>query len=363
MKRLFLNFKITFKNKELIFWTFAFPIVLGTLFFMAFSDLKVAQDYEAIKVAIIENEKSQIFPAYKGVFDTISDDKSEDRLIDAKYEKVLDDAKTERENEEIAGIILFDDGMEFPKLIVESSGLNETILQNILTETEQSIRAGKMFDTVKIKNTYTQKQEYTMIEYFSLFAMTCLYGAMIATKLLDKNLANMTASGKRIAIASISKMKIILSTLFTSYVTQLLGLAILFFHMSVILGIDFGEHFAAIMGFTAIGSLAGLALGIFVSTVFKTGESNKDGITTGYVMLNCFFAGMMGPQMKYVIDSSVPLLNKLNPVAIITDGYYAISNFGLGERFWFDVMSLLVFTAILSFISIVILRRQKYDKL
>ena len=133
--------------------------------------------------------------------------------------------------------------------------------------------------------------------------------------------------------------------------------------MSVILGIDFGEHFAAIMGFTAIGSLAGLALGIFVSTVFKTGESNKDGITTGYVMLNCFFAGMMGPQMKYVIDSSVPLLNKLNPVAIITDGYYAISNFGLGERFWFDVMSLLVFTAILSFISIVILRRQKYDKL
>ena len=37
------NFKYTFKtllkNKALIFWSFAFPIILGTLFNMAFSDL------------------------------------------------------------------------------------------------------------------------------------------------------------------------------------------------------------------------------------------------------------------------------------------------------------------------------------
>lgn len=363
MKRLFYNFKITFKNKELIFWTFAFPIILGTLFFMAFSDIKTAQKYEATKVAIIENEKNPLTPIYEDIFKQIGDEKSENRLVDPIYEKTLDDAKVKLDNKEIVGIIVFNDNAEFPKLIVENSGISETVLQNILTESEQSIRAGRAFEDVKIKNTYEQKQEYTMIEYYSLFAMTCLYGAMIATKLLDKNLANMTASGKRIGVASISKLKIIFGTLFTSYITQLIGLAILFFHMAVILRIDFGEQLPAIIGFTTIGSLAGLSLGVFVSSFFKIREDGKDGITTGYTMLNCFFAGMMGPQMKYVIDSGLPILNKINPVAMITDGYYAISNFGIGERFWSDAIGLLIFSVVLSSISIVILRRQKYDNL
>lgn len=72
---------------------------------------------------------------------------------------------------------------------------------------------------------------------------------------------------------------------------------------------------------------------------------------------------MMGPQMKYLIDSSVPILNKINPAAIITDGYYALSVYGVGERYWFDIASILVFSAILSFVSILVLRRQKYDNL
>ena len=107
----------------------------------------------------------------------------------------------------------------------------------------------------------------------------------------------------------------------------------------------------------------GLALGTFVSAVFKTKEDNKDGILTGFTMIGCFFAGMMGPQMKYLIDSSVPILNKLNPSAIITDGYYALSTYGPNERFFFDIISLLIFSAVLSMVSIMILRRQKYDNL
>ena len=43
-----------FKNKELIFWTFAFPIILGTLFYAAFSNIKTAEDYEPIKIAVLK---------------------------------------------------------------------------------------------------------------------------------------------------------------------------------------------------------------------------------------------------------------------------------------------------------------------
>lgn len=356
MKRLFYNFKITFKNFELIFWTFAFPIILVTLFYSAFSNITAADNYVAPKVAVIENKNSQLIPVYKQIFDKID-------ALEISYEKDLSKTKTELENNNLAGILTFEDGAEFPKLIIEKNGTNQTIIQNILTEIELSIRSNKQFDEIKLKNTYERKQEMTMIEYFTLLAMACLYGAMIGTKSLDKNLANMTASGKRIAVAAISKMKIVLGSLLTSYITQLIGLTILFIYMLFVLRIDFGPELSGIIGLTAIGAFAGLALGTFVSAVFRVKDDAKDGITTGFTMLCCFFSGMMGPTVKFGIDSAVPFLNKINPAAMLTDGYYALTNFGAGERFWFDVFSLLIFSAVLSTISIKVLRRQKYDNL
>ena len=133
--------------------------------------------------------------------------------------------------------------------------------------------------------------------------------------------------------------------------------------MIFVLKIDFGEHLPGVIGLTAIGAFAGLALGTFVAAVFKVRDDAKDGITTGFTMLGCFFAGMMGPTVKFSIDSAVPFINKINPAALITDGYYALTNFGASDRFWTDVILLLVFSAVLSTISIIVLRRQKYDNL
>ena len=284
-------------------------------------------------------------------------------MIEVSHETDLESAKTKLESDEISGILTFADGMEYPELTIEKNGINQTIIQNIMTEIELSIRSGTEFDEISIKNTYERKQEVSMIEYFTLLAMACLYGAMIGTKSLDKNLANMTASGKRIAVAAVSKTKIVLGSLLTSYITQLIGLAILFVYMLGVLRIDFGEHLIGVIGLTMIGALAGLALGTFISVVFRVREDVKDGLTTGFAMTCCFFSGMMGPTIKFAVDSTIPLLNKVNPAALLTDGYYALTNFGAGERFWTDVALLVIFSTILSVISIKVLRRQKYDNL
>lgn len=361
MKRLLYNLKITFKNKELIFWTFAFPIILGTLFYAAFSNIKTAKEYEPIKIAVVKNENNQLYSAYTQILKTLSE--GDGRILDATYYNSKDEAMAQVHDDNASSAVIFENEKDFPELIVEKSGINQTIVQNIMTEIEQAMIAGRPFDNPEIKNTYKTDYEFTMIEYYSLLAMACLYGGMIATKALDKNLANMTASGKRVAVAAVSKTKIVLGTLLTSYITQLIGLALLFSYMTLILRIDFGANLPYIILFTAIGALFGLALGTFVSAVFKTKEDNKDGILTAFTMIGCFFAGMMGPQMKYLIDSSVPIVNKLNPSAIITDGYYALSTYGPNERYFFDILSLLIFGGVLSVISILILRRQKYDNL
>ena len=55
------NFKYTLKtlfgNKILIFWTFAFPIIMATFFNLAFSNIENSEKLSIIDIAIVESEE------------------------------------------------------------------------------------------------------------------------------------------------------------------------------------------------------------------------------------------------------------------------------------------------------------------
>ena len=51
--------KTLFRDKMLIFWTFAFPIILGTFFNMAFSNIENSEKLEIIDIAIVDNDEFQ----------------------------------------------------------------------------------------------------------------------------------------------------------------------------------------------------------------------------------------------------------------------------------------------------------------
>ena len=112
-----------------------------------------------------------------------------------------------------------------------------------------------------------------------------------------------------------------------------------------------------------MGSLSGLSLGLMVATSIKANEGSKVGILISITMLCCFLSGMMGVGMKYVIDTNASFLNKINPVAMIMDGFYSLYYYDTLSRYYFDLISLLVFSLILIIISILALRRQKYDSI
>ena len=47
--------KTLFKNKVLIFWTFAFPLLLGTFFTMAFSDIEKGETLDSLALDAYNN--------------------------------------------------------------------------------------------------------------------------------------------------------------------------------------------------------------------------------------------------------------------------------------------------------------------
>ena len=384
-------FKTLFRNKMLIFWTFAFPIILGTLFNMAFSNIENSEKLKIINIAIIQNEDFENNEAFKTSFEELSDEDNEDRLFNTQY-TTEEKAKELLDNGKIVGYMKLKD--DKPILTFSTSGIDETIFKYVTEEIEQTtdiiknlseteiqkeitdgnynIDYGKIYDNVeelikednvRLKNISSRHLSYTMIEFYTLIAMTCLYGGMLSMVSINQTLANMSNKGKRIAVSPTKKSTIILSSLLASYIAQLIGLAILFVYTLLVLKVDYGNNNGLIILLAAIGTFAGLTLGTFVGTILKTNENAKTGILIALTMFWCYLSGMMGITMKYVVDKNVPIINQINPASMITDGFYSLYYYNTLDRYWTNIISLLIFAFILIAISFFSLRRQKYDSI
>lgn len=384
-------FKTLFKNRMLIFWTFAFPIILGTLFNMAFSNIENSEKLDIINIAIINNENFENNEAFKKSFEELSDENNEDRLFNTQY-TTEEKAKELLDKGEIVGYMQLKE--DKPILTFVTSGINETILKYVTEEIEQTsdiiknlseteiqkqiasrnynINYEEIYnevielakeDNVKLKNISNSNLSYTMIEFYTLIAMTCLYGGMLSMVSINQTLANMSNKGKRIAVSPTKKGTIILSSLLASYIAQLIGVTILFVYTLFVLKVDYGDNTGLIILISMIGSFAGLTLGTFVGTLFKTNENAKTGILIAVTMLWCYLSGMMGITMKYVVDKNIPIINKINPASMITDGFYSLYYYDTLDRYWFNIISLLIFSLVLIAISFFSLRRQKYDSI
>ena len=51
------SLKTLFKSKSLIFWTFVFPILLGTFFKLAFSNIEKNEVLEVFNIAVVNNKE------------------------------------------------------------------------------------------------------------------------------------------------------------------------------------------------------------------------------------------------------------------------------------------------------------------
>lgn len=381
------SFLTLFRNKILIFWTFAFPIILATFFMMAFSNIEKKEKLDIIDIAIVENEEFINNKILSETFKVLGDKNSEEHLFDIEYTSE-EDAKKLLTDGKISGYLLVkEDDLE---VIVSTSGVNQTILKQVTDEIIQNEKIMEKiveketingnYDTnykqiyenaiktineaeVRLENVSSNKLSYTMIEFYSLIAMACLYGGILGLSSINEVQANMSNNGKRVQVSPVSKSKIILSSALASYIAQLIGLTILFIYTVFVLKIDYGSNLPLIILLSLVGSLAGLSIGILVGSSFKTNENAKTGIILSYTMFCCFLSGMMGITMKYIIDKNIPIINKINPASMIVDGFYSLYYYDTLDRYFFNVISLAIFACILILISIYSLRRQKYDSI
>lgn len=381
------TFKILLKNKSLIFWTFAFPLIMGLLFNVAFSDIDKSEKFDAIDIAIVENEELNKNNNFKEIIDTLSAKDNENRIFNTKY-VTIDKANSLLKDGKITGYLLFEE--ENLRVVVTTNGISETILKSVVDEiretltitneliateiknVEQPINYEELYQKVSnimenseanIKDISNDNLSYIIVEFFTLIAMTCLYGGVISMEAMNYSLANMSSQGKRISVSPTKKGKMVLSSLLASFIVQLAGIFLLLIFIILVLKVDFESNMLLVILLSIIGSFAGLTLGLFVAVLFKTNENSKVGMIIAISMAFSFLSGMMGVTMKYIIDKNIPILNKINPANMITDAFYSLYYYDTLDRYIFNVGCLCVFAILLLIISGIILRRQKYDSI
>ncbi len=383
--------KTLFKNKVLIFWTFAFPIILGIFFNMAFSNIEKDEMLQIFDIAVVDNEEFKTQEIYKEALKELSSDNNEDKLFNIKY-VTENEANELLDNSDIKGYVVFKDNK--PQVVVKENGTYQTLLKFVITEISQNkiivedlsresiekeiAKENYTFDAEKIvkdilrkieneevnlKNISNANLSYMQIEYYTLIAMACMYGGMLGLTAINNCLANMSNKGKRISVSPNKKSIIVLSSAIGSYIVSLVGIALLMVFLKLVINANFGDNMPLIILLSAVGDLAGISLGILIASVFKVSEGAKTGITIAITMFLSVLSGMMGVTLKYVIDKNIPIINLINPNNLITDGFYSLYYYNTLDRYCRDIRYLLIFVAICLIISFISLRREKYDSI
>ena len=372
---IFINrLKVLLRDRSLIFWTLAFPIILGTFFNLALGNINSGEDFKSIKIAVVENEEYKKDEGFKETLKQVT--QGEDPLLDLTMVTNESEGKALLNESKVDGIIVIKDSIE---LIVLKSGINQNIVRNFLDSYQQTISSAnhilsenpkaayEFFDNVESREAYIKEVSLTSQEpdnvlnyFYTLIAMACFYASIFGNDEITKIQANLSPLAARINIAPVHKFKTLLASMSASFLISFLELLALLAFTIFILGVDYGTKTGLVVFTVLIGSIAGVSFGALISATVKKDENLKIGILMGVTMTGSFLAGMMYQDMKYIISKYVPVLSYLNPVNLLTDALYSLYYYDTLTRYTINMVCLIVFIMLSWFVTYILIRRRKY---
>lgn len=420
------------RNKSFVFWCFAFPIALGTMFHFAFTGLGSSESFEAIPVAVVIEEDSPLdltlppdiaddqfddfsltgsFSAkdlVRGIFDALSEP-GDDQFLKVTYTSE-EEARTLLENKEVYGIITADlsvlsasinagttaaddvaadsGAVSILQLTVSAEMSSEPLYQSILSAFVEQINleyhtifsvamthpetlsalletfSGSMeVSYLAEESSVADTLDESLIYFFNLIAMTCLYGAIIGNNVAVRNQANLSCLGARRNVSPVPKLVSLLGQLAASLLFEFMVLLLTIAYQILVLGVNFGSQLGYVALTCLCGCFTGISLGFFIGSAGQRGETAKLAILLVAVMACCFLSGLMVEDMRIRVENFCPLINRINPAALIADALYALIIYPSHTRFFSNIASLLILSALFCLGGFALVRRKKYASL
>lgn len=367
--------KCLFRNRVNIFWSYAFPILLASLFYFAFTDMFSSNNLETISIAYVEDV------GYKNDMDYLKDVLEEAEisqglpLFNVRYLNVEEASKALGEDE-ITAYIVNGEGV---RVYVKKNGISETIvksfldsykrsaytIQAILMKNPDALSQGLLDDIMEYKSFTSEldkgaKPDITLTYFYALLAMTCMMAANWGLDEVINIQGNRSSRGARINVSPIHKMKLLIINMLAAFTAHAAGICLLIIYMLKVLKISFGGQLPQMVLACLIGEMFGLFFGAAVGVWVNKSTGVQDAITTSFTLISAFLSGMMIVGIKGLIVKKVPIVPYINPVSLISDSFYSLYYYDDLDRFYVNTSILLFMSVALGVISYLGLRRKTY---
>lgn len=359
---------------SVMFWALAFPLILGTFFYISFGRGGMGEDMEEIPVAVVREGQGSVDT---GAFMEFLEQ------MDGEILQVVQMGEKEAREallgDEVVGIFYCH---RRPSLTVAGLGISQSILKSLMDAYDKNeamltaVAQEHPENFPKAMAAIEQWQETTedvdvkgktldpnITYFFALIAYACLSGAFLGVQSSLDSQADLSALGARRSVTPTHKLRLVLVDMVVLFFIHLINVLILTCYIQFVLGIDLGSDVASIVLVEWMGSMIGISIGILIGCIRGLGVGAKMGVCVLFTLFPGFLAGLMFGQMKDLVEHHCPLVNRINPAAVLSDAFYSISVYNDGERLIRSVGILSVMSVGMVLAAYLAVRRVRYDSI
>lgn len=365
------------RQKTLIFWSLAFPLILGMLFYFMFGGINDLEQFQEVPVGVLKGD------ALPEEFVTLLEEvKTEEEipLFRINTYENLSQAEKALQAEKIYGIIqakedlsltvkTSDNYSSFIKTFLDQYRENTALITEMAEKHPQKaasfvadMAAGTQVKLTEIPLKGTDKDPYAQY-FYALIAMTCLIGTMVGMHNGNDIQADLTAVGARRNVAPTPKLRQVLYDFTATYILYCVIVAVVTGVCVFVYDQDFGQNAGLVLLGGWIGSFTALAIGEMIAVFVKGTVQKKEGICVAVFMISSFLAGLQWGDITFIIERNCPVINRINPGTLIVNGFKSLSVYGDSRRYVANMVTLALIGLLCMIISVWKLRRTRYESI
>ena len=362
--------KEVLRVKEFVLGLMLFPIILGTLFKVAFGSIYSTELFDKIPVAVVKVSDNEVADRLLEALTTGDSPMLSVTVTDAENaKKLLLDGKAE-------GILTINESMD---LTVARTGMIPTMLQEIVSRCklyETVIRDAIATDPASVETVVAKLSAEVnacrdvspaadnpdvYVQYFyNLIAMVAICGNMTGLHVSTNNQANQSEIGARKNCSATPKGIYLTAGLLGSCIAQAVSMILCVTFLRFVLRVNFGGSLLLLYLAAILSGCLGVAFGFFIGSIGKMRHEGKSAIAITVSMALCFLSGLMMGNIKGILATKAPWVNRLNPVAIISDSFYCLNMYSDYRRFITKIIGIVIYFAVFTVLGVLFTRRKKY---
>ena len=273
LQTLLVNLKLHFREKSQLFWLYAFPIILATMFNGMFGNIAESYELHTIDVVVIDNDDWRASPGAQTLVDGISSDANGDhekadsgdgampKLITATKtssvqaaDQLLSDGKaqgalsvdgegklqlaiSQATQSSVMDVMASNSGVDISLTvlgnIVDLYNRNTDVVVNAVQHNPSALLDDAFTGSIGSSNGFTKEIQLTNFKpsstaryYYALLGMAAMMAMSFAMNAVSMAQANLSALGIRRSVAPLPKLQQLLAGFLSSWICSFLSLTV-----------------------------------------------------------------------------------------------------------------------------------------